>query len=68
MLVEADQLLLDAQAMQQQAAVAGVFAGNAVHSRQQLLGPRREVAAVADRCSHQIENPGAGLLHNGARL
>ena len=68
MLVEADQLLLDAEPMQQQAAVAGVFAGDAVHSRQQLLGPRREVAAVADRCSHQIENPGAGLLHNGARL
>ena len=67
-LVKADQPLLDAEAMQQQTAVARGFAGDAVHSCQQLLRPRREVAAVADRCSHQIENPGAGLLHNGARL
>ena len=36
-LMKAHQFGLDAKAMQQQAAVAGVFAGHPVHSCQQLL-------------------------------
>ena len=73
-LVEAHQRRTDAKAMQQQTAVAGVFAGDARHPRQHQLGPGGEVAAVADRRTHQVKHAGggfralagvrAGLLHN----
>ena len=74
MLVEAHQAGIDAKAMQQQAAVAGVFAGDAINAGQHLLRPRREITAMTNGGAHQIQHPGCGLrtgsgvLHNGQAL
>ena len=50
------------QPAQQQAAVAGVLAGDAIGLLQHPPGPRGEVRQVADRGSHQIEGAAAGLI------
>ena len=61
-LVEGQPLADRLETAQQLPAVACVFTGNDIHSAEQSLCPRREVAEMANRCPHQIEGSGHRFL------
>jgi len=67
-LVQGHQGLVQAEVVQQGAALAGVLAGHGIHQAQHVDGAQAEVGQIAYGRGHQVKGAGGILLGTGRAL